>query len=129
MVVDPPTTAAASTGTWNNAKNQYNNQNMKDENVEFHPLLSTMDRLKRSIEFYLTAVPVIAKYYGLIGTLKLQELMGSKLTEERILAMWNKQHETGAAKLTNIPRQSYKRNNFTRTNALKMSFWNSTKSP
>mmetsp|Transcript_33512 Transcript_33512/g.69751 ORF Transcript_33512/g.69751 Transcript_33512/m.69751 type:complete len:614 (-) Transcript_33512:329-2170(-) len=72
-----------------------------DNGVEFPPPLSTVDRLKRSVEFWLTAVPVIANYYGLIGSIKLQEIMGTDLTPDQVEELWNKQHEDGAAKLAN----------------------------
>ena len=53
--------------------------------VEFPPPLSSWDRTKRAATFYSTAVPIIANYYGLIGNLKIQELLGTeKFDEEEI---------------------------------------------
>ena len=53
--------------------------------VEFPPPLSSWDRTKRAATFYSTAVPIIANYYGLIGNLKVQELLGKeKISEEEI---------------------------------------------
>jgi hypothetical protein len=60
--------------------------NMEDEleSIEFPPPLSAIDRLKRAMTFYSTAVPIVANYYGLIGNLKLQELLGTQLTDDDI---------------------------------------------
>ncbi len=53
--------------------------------VEFPPPLSPWDRTKRAATFYSTAIPIIANYYGLIGNLKVQELLGTeKFSEEEI---------------------------------------------
>ncbi|CAJ1945277.1 unnamed protein product [Cylindrotheca closterium] len=70
-----------------------------DEDVTFPPPLSQLDRLKRAAVFWSKAVPIVANYYGLIGTLKLQEIMGETLDEETIEALWNEKHEDGAQKL------------------------------
>ena len=52
--------------------------------VAFPPPLSATDRLKRAATFWSTAVPIIANYYGLIGTLKLNEILGKEMTDEEI---------------------------------------------
>lgn len=55
------------------------------QDVEFPPPLSPWDRTKRAATFYSTAVPIIANYYGLIGNLKIQELLGTeRFSEEEI---------------------------------------------
>ena len=55
------------------------------QDVEFPPPLSPWDRTKRAATFYSTAVPIIANYYGLIGNLKIQELLGTeRFSEEDI---------------------------------------------
>ena len=73
-----------------------------DDQVEFPPPLSSVDRIKRSAEFWFTAVPVIANYYGLIGSIKLQEILGSTFTDAQVEELWNQQHEDGAAKIANV---------------------------
>ena len=52
--------------------------------VEFPPPLSPFDQFKRAASFWSTAVPIIANYYGLIGNVKLQELLGTSLDEENV---------------------------------------------
>jgi hypothetical protein len=53
--------------------------------IEFPPPLSSWDRTKRAATFYGTAIPIIANYYGLIGNLKLQEILGTeRFSEEEI---------------------------------------------
>ena len=59
----------------------FNDDDKLDE-VEFPPPLSSWDRTKRAATFYSTAVPIIANYYGLIGNLKLQELLGTERFSE-----------------------------------------------
>ena len=55
------------------------------QDVEFPPPLSPWDRTKRAATFYSTVVPIIANYYGLIGNLKVQELLGTgRFSEEEI---------------------------------------------
>jgi hypothetical protein len=54
------------------------------DSVEFPPPLSQVDRLKRAATFWSTAIPIVANYYGLIGSIKLQELLGDVQTEEEI---------------------------------------------
>lgn len=70
-----------------------------DDNVEFPPPLSQIDRLQRAATFWSKALPIVANYYGLIGTLKLQELLGESLAEEKIEQLWDEKHEDGAKKL------------------------------
>jgi aarF domain-containing kinase len=71
------------------------------ESTEFPPPLSRVDRLKRAAQFWSTAVPIIASYYGKSLDLKLREgLLGQKLTEEQIQEIWDEQHEIGAVKLS-----------------------------
>jgi hypothetical protein len=54
------------------------------EAVEFPPPLSALDRAKRAVTFWSTAIPIVANYYGLIGNIKLQELLGAEVTEEDV---------------------------------------------
>lgn len=57
--------------------------------VEFPPPLSPMDRTKRAATFYSTIVPIVANYFGLIGNLKVRELLGNdNLTEQDIEVRW-----------------------------------------
>jgi len=70
-----------------------------EEPVAFPPPLSQLDRLKRAAVFWSKAVPIVANYYGLIGSLKLQEILGENLDDEKIEALWNEKHEDGAQKL------------------------------
>lgn len=72
----------------------------ESDNVEFPPPLSAVDRLKRAATFYSTAIPIVANYYGLIGGIKLQELLGEAQTEEEIEELWAAQHMDGAKKLS-----------------------------
>jgi len=69
------------------------------DSVEFPPPLSQIDRLQRSALFWSKALPIVANYYGLIGSLKLQELLGEELAEEKIEKLWAEKHEDGAQKL------------------------------
>lgn len=55
-----------------------------EEPVSFPPPLSQLDRLKRAAVFWSKAVPIVANYYGLIGSIKLQEVMGENLDDETI---------------------------------------------
>lgn len=56
----------------------------EEEDVTFPPPLNQLDRLKRAAVFWSKAVPIVANYYGLIGSLKLQEVLGEELDEETI---------------------------------------------
>jgi hypothetical protein len=58
------------------------------ESVEFPPPLSTLDRMKRAATFWSTAIPVVANYYGLIGNIKLQEVLGSQVSDDDIEVRW-----------------------------------------
>ena len=65
----------------------------ESDNIEFPPPLSAVDRLKRAATFYSTAIPIVANYYGLIGGIKLQELLGEAQTEEEIeVSGWEYPH-------------------------------------
>ena len=68
------------TATTNDDKNDNDDLDV----VEFPPPLSTFDQFKRAASFWSTAVPIIANYYGLIGNVKLQELLGTSLDEENV---------------------------------------------
>lgn len=61
------------------------------DSVEFPPPLSQLDRIQRSAIFWSKALPIVANYYGLIGSLKLQELLGENPSEESIevCMKWN----------------------------------------
>ena len=50
--------------------------------VEFPPPLTSIDQMKRAATFYSTAVPIIANYIGLIGNIKLQEMLKSESLDE-----------------------------------------------
>jgi hypothetical protein len=50
--------------------------------VEFPPPLTSIDQMKRAATFYSTAVPIIANYIGLIGNIKLQEMMKTESIDE-----------------------------------------------
>ena len=69
------------------------------DSVEFPPPLSQLDRLQRAAIFWSKALPIVANYYGLIGSLKLQEILGENLAEEKIEKLWDEKHEDGAQKL------------------------------
>ena len=69
------------------------------DTVEFPPPLSKLDRLQRAATFWSKALPIVANYYGLIGSLKLQEILGEPLAEEKIEKLWDEKHEDGARKL------------------------------
>lgn len=70
------------------------------ESAEFPPPLSKVDRLKRAAQFWSTAVPIIASYYGKSLDLKLREgLLGETLTPDELQEIWDEQHEIGAVKL------------------------------
>jgi hypothetical protein len=60
-------------------------ENIKsDDLVEFPPPLSRVDRLTRAATFWSKALPIVANYYGLIGNIKLQEIMGENLGNDDI---------------------------------------------
>jgi hypothetical protein len=60
------------------------NSNAADQDGTFPPPLSSVDRLKRAATFWTAAIPIVANYYGLIGNIKLQELLGKELSETDI---------------------------------------------
>jgi len=85
------------------AKNTGVNDGNGFDEIEFPPPLSSWDRTKRAATFYSTAVPIIANYYGLIGNLKIQELLGTgRFTEDEIETLWADLHEDGAEKLSKV---------------------------
>lgn len=70
------------------------------ESVQFPPPLSKVDRLKRAAQFWSTAVPIIASYYGKMAEVKLREgLLGETMTQEDIEKIWDEQHAIGATRL------------------------------
>jgi hypothetical protein len=70
-----------------------------DTEVNFPPPLNKWDRFQRAAAFWASTVPIVAQYYGLVSQIKLQEIMGSTLTEEAIEAMWDEKHQDGAVKM------------------------------
>jgi hypothetical protein len=97
-LIDPSSSSSSTTGGRGvgplemTTSSEFNDQNdINDdvdddiEDVEFPPPLSTFDTFKRAATFWSTAIPIIANYYGLIGNVKLQELLGStELDEEYV---------------------------------------------
>jgi hypothetical protein len=55
-----------------------------DDSVKFPPPLSRVGRLTRAATFWSKAIPIVANYYGLIGNIKLQEIMGETLGNDEI---------------------------------------------
>lgn len=55
-----------------------------DSSSAFPPPLTTFEKFQRAATFWSTAIPILANYYGLIGNLKLQELLGSPLKEDDV---------------------------------------------
>ncbi|KAL7571549.1 hypothetical protein ACA910_020966 [Epithemia clementina (nom. ined.)] len=99
----PTTTSASSaTSTTTTTTSRINTKNV--ESVEFPPPLSASDRLKRSLEFYSTAVPVILNYYRLLWNIKWQQWLsgGSALTEQEIEDLWDALHEEGAEQIKQV---------------------------
>lgn len=70
------------------------------DEVEFPPPLNTAQRLQRAATFWSTALPIVASYYGLISRLKLQEILGDKLSDAEVENLWKSQHAAGAEKLS-----------------------------
>lgn len=54
------------------------------EVVEFPPPLTPVDRFKRAATFWSTAIPIVANYYGIIGKIKMQEVLGTKMSDEEV---------------------------------------------
>lgn len=52
--------------------------------AEFPPPLTQFEKFQRAATFWSTAIPIVANYYGLIGNLRLQELLGSPLNDEDV---------------------------------------------
>ena len=99
---DPTMALSSSSSSDNNTSRSNTTGEEESLVVEFPPPLSATDRLKRSLEFYSTAIPVIANYYRLMGSIKLQEFMGQELSVHDIEALWNEQHEDGAEKMKQV---------------------------
>ena len=77
-------TTAATTENNDNNKD-YATTTDDDISLEFPPPLSQIDQLKRAAIFWTSALPVVANYYGLIGNIKLKQLLEKDaLTEEEI---------------------------------------------
>ncbi|KAG7368184.1 ABC1 family-domain containing protein [Nitzschia inconspicua] len=96
---------ASSAATSSADSTNYNNNIVIDdelETIDFPPPLSTLDRMKRAATFWSTAIPIVANYYGLIGNIKLQELLGTKMTERDVEKLWDEKHADGAKKLADI---------------------------
>ena len=55
-----------------------------DQSAEFPPPLTSIEKVQRAATFWSVAIPIVANYYGLIGNLKLQEVLGSPLNEEDV---------------------------------------------
>jgi hypothetical protein len=84
-VVSKSRLSVASTQLETTANDADTNDDDRNVDVEFPPPLSSWDRTKRAATFYSTAIPIIANYYGLIGNLKIQELIGTEnFSEEEI---------------------------------------------
>lgn len=64
------------------------NNDDSDDSVDFPPPLSAFDRFARAVSFWSTAVPIVANYYGLIGSLKLKDILGDTKKEEEIEVSW-----------------------------------------
>jgi len=100
---DTPLDNATTTSSSSDIGTSANNDDGSFGGVEFPPPLSTIDGIKRAATFYSTVVPIIANYYGLIGNLKVKELMGKEsLDEEDIERLWDVLHQDGAEKLADV---------------------------
>jgi aarF domain-containing kinase len=72
----------------------------EEDDVTFPPPLTTVGSLQRAATFWLSVLPIVADYYGLISRIKLKELLSNEgLSEKQIEELWAIQHEKGAAKL------------------------------
>lgn len=76
----PPIVSRSSDGD----NDDKNSRKKGDDSVEFPPPLSRVDRLTRAATFWSKAIPIVANYYGLIGNIKLQEIMGETLGNDDI---------------------------------------------
>lgn len=72
------------------------------ESTEFPPPLTPIEKFQRAATFWSVAIPIVANYYGLIGNLKLQELLGSPMSDEDVEKLWNEMHIDGAKKLCDV---------------------------
>jgi hypothetical protein len=59
-------------------------RSLSTESAEFPPPLTPIEKFQRAATFWSVAIPIVANYYGLIGNLKLQELLGSPMREEDV---------------------------------------------
>ena len=75
-------TAAAAAATPIIGSNNIVDDDESFGDVEFPPPLTSIDQMKRAATFYSTAVPIIANYIGLIGNIKLQEMLKSESIDE-----------------------------------------------
>lgn len=70
--------------------------------AEFPPPLTSIEKVQRAATFWSVALPIVANYYGLIGNLKLQEVLGTPLSEEDVESLWDNMHVDGAKKLSDV---------------------------
>jgi aarF domain-containing kinase len=70
--------------------------------VDFPPPLSSLDRLQRAATFWSVAIPIVAQYYGLISKIRLQDILGTPLSDSQVKQLWDAQHEVGATKLADV---------------------------
>lgn len=71
----------------------------EEEAFEFPPPLTGVERIQRAATFWTTCVPIVANYYGILSKIKLQEVLGSEISDDQIEKLWNDQHEDGAQKI------------------------------
>jgi hypothetical protein len=67
---------------------------------QFPPPLSVFDRWKRSARFWLATAPIVADYFGLMGTITMQDLLGKEQRTDEIevsdfYIFWRLQHLYG----------------------------------
>jgi hypothetical protein len=62
---------------------------VNSESADFPPPLTSLEKLQRAATFWSVALPIVANYYGLIGNLKLQEILGSPMSENDIEVSYN----------------------------------------
>jgi hypothetical protein len=79
-------TAASVSPTVGTSLDDDDDSKMKSDDlvVKFPPPLSRVGRLTRAATFWSKAIPIVANYYGLIGNIKLQEIMGETLGNDDI---------------------------------------------
>ncbi len=54
------------------------------ESADFPPPLTPIEKFQRAATFWSVALPIVANYYGLIGNLRLQELLGSPMSDDDV---------------------------------------------